>query len=69
MIVLNDYREYPQAYVSIVVAFHPEIFSVSLFIFSQRRVRYKESSLDMIKITYLHSGPQFMLGVKTEYHG
>jgi hypothetical protein len=57
MIVLNDYREYPQAHGSIVVAFHLEIFKVSLFIFSPRRVRYKESSLDMIKITYLHSGP------------
>jgi hypothetical protein len=56
-IVLNDYREYPQAHGSIVVVFHPEVFRVSLFIFSQRRARYKEFSMDMIKITYLHSGP------------
>jgi len=41
MIVLNDYRKYPQAHGSIVVAFHPEEFRVSLFIFSQRRARYK----------------------------
>ena len=33
MIVLNDYREYPQAHGSIVVTFHPKVFRVSLFIF------------------------------------
>jgi hypothetical protein len=57
MIVLNDYREYLQAYGSIIIAFHSEVFRVLLFMFSQRRARYKESSMDMIKITYLHSGP------------
>jgi hypothetical protein len=45
MIVLNDYREYLQAYGSIIVAFHPEVFRVLLFMFSQRRARYKESSV------------------------
>jgi hypothetical protein len=28
---------YPQAYGAIIVAFHPEIFRVLLFIFSQRK--------------------------------
>jgi len=31
---------------------------VSLFIFSQRRARYKSLSWHMIKITYLHSEPK-----------
>jgi hypothetical protein len=57
MIVLNDYRKYLQAHGSIVVAFHPEVFMVSLFIFSQRRARYTKSSMDINMITYLHSGP------------
>jgi hypothetical protein len=30
---LNDYRIYSQAHGSIIVAFHPEVFRVSLFIF------------------------------------
>jgi hypothetical protein len=41
MIVLNDYRKYPQAHGSIILAFHPKVFRVSFFIFSQRRSRYK----------------------------
>ena len=57
MIVLNDYRKYPQVHGSIVVAFQTKVFRVSLFIFSQRRARCKESSMSMNKITYLHSGP------------
>ena len=56
-IVLNDYRKYPQVHGSIVVAFHLEVFRVSLFIFSQRKARCKESNMDMNKITYLHSEP------------
>jgi hypothetical protein len=28
---------YPQAHGTIIVAFHPEVFRVSLFIFSQRK--------------------------------
>jgi hypothetical protein len=54
MIVLNDYKKYPQAHGSIIVAFHPEVFRVSLFIFFQRRARCKESSMNMNKIAYLH---------------
>ena len=42
---------------SIVIAFHPEVFRVSLFIFFQRRARYEESSMSINMITYLHSGP------------
>ena len=57
MIVLNDYREYLQVHGSIIVAFNPEVFRVSLFIFSQRRARYEESSMSINMITYLHSGP------------
>jgi hypothetical protein len=53
MIVLNDYREYLQTHGSIVVAFHPKIFRVSLFIFSQRKARCIESSMDMNKIYIL----------------
>ena len=64
MIVLKDYRQYPQAYGSIIAAFHPEVFKVSLFIFSQRRARYNVSSMGMNKITYLYSKPKFMTGVK-----
>ena len=62
-IVLNDYTKYLQAHGSIVVAFHPEVFRVSLFIFSQRKVWCKESSMDMNKITCLHSEPKFITGV------
>ena len=62
MIVLNDYRKYPQAHGSIVVAFHPEVFwvslafhpevfRVSLFIFSQRRARYTNSSIGINMIS------------------
>ena len=48
MIVLNDYRKYPQAHGFIIVAFHPEVFRVSLFIFSQRKTFIdEESSMDM----------------------
>ena len=57
MIVLNDYRKYPQAHGSVVVAFHHEVFMVSLFIFSQRRARYIYSSIDINMITYWHSEP------------
>jgi hypothetical protein len=57
MIVLNDYKRYPQAHGSIIVAFHPKVFRISLFIFSQRRARYKEASMNMNKITYLNSEP------------
>ena len=32
---------------SIIVAFHSEVFRVSLFIFSQRKAFDKESSMDM----------------------
>ena len=35
----HDYRKDPQAHRYTVVAFHPEIFRVSLFIFSQRMAR------------------------------
>ena len=48
---------YPQAHGAFIVAFHPEVFRVSLFIFSQRRTRYNVSSMGMNKITYLHSEP------------
>ena len=34
---LNLLDYYPQAHGSIVAAFHPEVFRVSLFIFSQRK--------------------------------
>jgi hypothetical protein len=37
MIVLNDHRMYSQAHGIIVVAFHPEVFRVLLFIFSQKK--------------------------------
>jgi hypothetical protein len=42
---------------TIVAAFHPEVFSVSLFIFFERRAGYNVSSMSMNKITYLHDGP------------
>jgi hypothetical protein len=42
MIVLNDYRKYPQAHGYNVVAFHLKVFRVSLFIFSQRKAGCKE---------------------------
>jgi hypothetical protein len=63
MIVLNDYRKYTQAHGSIVVAFHPELFRVSLFIFSQRKAWCKDSSMDMNKITCLKNEPRSMTGV------
>ena len=69
MIVLNDYRKYLPVDGSIVVAFHPEVFRVSLFIFSQRRARCIESSMDMNKITYLHSEPIVYDGVKMVFQG
>jgi TRAP-type C4-dicarboxylate transport system permease small subunit len=56
MIVLKDYRQYPQTYGAMVVAFHLEVFRVLLFIFSQRRARYTYSNKDINMITYLHSG-------------
>ena len=37
VIDLNLLGYYPQAHGSIVAAFHPEVFRVSLFIFSQRK--------------------------------
>ena len=37
VIDLNLLEYYPQAHGSIVAAFHPEVFRVSLFIFSQRK--------------------------------
>ena len=39
---------YPQAHGAIIVAFHPEVFRVPLFIFSQRKTFIdEESSMDM----------------------
>ena len=38
---------YPQKHAAIIVAFHPEVFMVSLFIFSQRKAFDWESSMDM----------------------
>ena len=69
MIVLNDYRKYPQVHGSIVVAFYPKVFRVSLFIFSQRKAWCKESSMDMNRAKYLHSEPKFMIGVKLVFQG
>ena len=68
-IVLNDYRKYLQMHISIVVAFHPKVFRVSLFIFSQRKAWYKDSSEDMNKITCLKSEPKFITGVNMVYSG
>ena len=53
----------PQAHGNTVVAFHPEVLRVSLFIFSQRKAWCKDSRMDMIRITCLHNGPKFMIGV------
>ena len=60
---------YPQAHGAIIVAFHPEVFRVSLFIFSQRKARCKDSSIDINKITCLKSEPKFMIGVNMVYLG
>ena len=38
---------YPQAHGAIIVAFHPKVFRVSLFIFFQRKAFDYESSMDM----------------------
>ena len=54
---------YPQAHGAIIVAFHLKVFRVSLFIFFQRKAWCKDSSMDMIRITCLHNGPKFMIGV------
>jgi hypothetical protein len=51
----NVYRCYPQAHESIVVAFHPKVFRVSLFIFSQRKAMVT-SILNMdINNTHIHA--------------
>jgi len=50
MIVLNDYRKYPQAHRIIVVAFHLEVFRDYYLNFPKGRHSVKDFSRDMDKI-------------------
>jgi hypothetical protein len=54
-------------YGTIIAAFHPKVFRVLLFIFSQRRARYNVSSMGMNKITYLNDGPYHMIEIKMAF--
>ena len=59
----------PQAHGNTVLAFHPEVLRVSLFIFSQRKAWCKDSSIDMNKIACLKSELESMTGVNMVYSG
>jgi hypothetical protein len=61
--LLSTGRKTPQAHGYIVVEFHLEVFEYHSFIFSQRKVWCKVSSMDMVKITWLYNIPKFITRV------
>ena len=56
---------YPQAHGAIIVAFHPKVFRVSLFIFSKGMHLIKTLVWIWTWVIMLASTPMFIIGVRT----